>query len=164
MGLEVVDSYQADECGSATLDGREIRFTRTRHIITRAAGAEVLATDSGGDPFVSVHTYGKGRVYFVNAPIEKGLLSEHGAFEKEPEHLYRTLFGRRAPLAVSGKDIIFTYHPTDFGYYLILINTSDQPQRFTIDCDTPFSLEKVYYGNGKTLQPYDACVLALRTQ
>ena len=161
VGLEVLDSYQCDERGTATLGGRELSFERTRKIITRAAGAEVLATDSAGDPFISVHAYGKGKVYFVNAPIEKAMIARHGAFENEPEFLYRTLLGKRAPLSVTGKDVIFTYHKGEEETYLVIINTSDQQRDFTIESDVPFMIKKVYYGSEKTLKAYDAAVLVL---
>lgn len=161
-GLEVLDSYQCAEAGSAVLNGKEIAFERTRKIITRSVGAKVLAVDSAGDPFISVFSYGKGSVYFVNAPIEKNLLAKHGAFEGEPEYLYRALLGKRAPVTVSGKDVIYTYHRGENGCYLVIINTGSEEQAFTIECDKPFSVEKVCYGSDKTVKPYDACVLALR--
>lgn len=160
-GLEVVDSYQSTVEGSATLAGRTVAFVRERTVLLRSVGAKVLATDAEGNPFASVFTYGKGRVFFVNAPMEKNLLSQHGAFEKQPENIYRTLLGKRAPVSVSGEDVIFTYHPTEDGCYLVLINTGDREQSFTVECDVPFAVEKVYYGSKKTVKPYDACVLRL---
>ncbi len=45
--------------------------------------AQVLGTDQNGNPAFTVSNYGKGKVYFLNYPIEKSLFNEVGAFNKK---------------------------------------------------------------------------------
>jgi hypothetical protein len=161
VGLRVIDSYQSYNESEATLDERVIKIEREKTIITESCGATVLATDKDGNPFISVNQYGKGKVYFVNAPIEANLIEKHNAFADEPEYIYSRLFAGRTEISVTGKDTVFTYHPTDNGYYVVIINTGSEIQPFEIKYDGAYKVEKVYYGNENTVNPFDACVIKI---
>ena len=63
-GLKVLDSYEFNERGSATVGGKKIEFSRTRNIIAEPTTAVVLARDDKDRPFLTVNEYGKGRVFF----------------------------------------------------------------------------------------------------
>jgi len=161
-GLKVIDSFESITEGYSEFGGKKITFKRKRNILTESTGADVLATDNNGYPFISVNKYGKGRVFFVNAPIEVNLLDKHDAFSENPEFIYSELFAGYATINVEGEDTVFTYHPTTDGYYLVILNTCSKRRSFTIKSEKSFSIHKVYYGNEEFVEPYNACVIKIK--
>ena len=82
-GLKVIDSYSYRESFESVIDGKSIAFSRSRTATLEPTKAEVLAYDNKNNPFISVNQYGKGRVFFVNAPIESNLIEKHNAFDSK---------------------------------------------------------------------------------
>ncbi|MBQ8526067.1 MAG: cellulase family glycosylhydrolase [Clostridia bacterium] len=93
-GLKVIDSYDCDDKVNVRVDDVESEFLRKCNMLMEATTAEIIAYDNEGNPFMSVNKYGEGHVFFVNAPVENGLIHTHNAFDKNPEIIYKTLFGR----------------------------------------------------------------------
>ena len=163
-GLEVIDSYEYAESGKALLNGNEIEFSRTRNIITKATTAEVLAYDNKGIPFISVNKYGNGRVFFVNAPLEINLTGKHNAFDKNTHLVYRELFEKHInsyPVSVNDKELMLTYHPTDDGAIVVVLNHYGDTKEFSVNTNGNFKTDKVYYGSTEKIGAYDACVFKI---
>ena len=163
-GLRVIDSYTYRESLSAEINGKTFGFSRSRTVKAEPTTAEVLAYDSKNNPFISVNRYGKGRVFFVNAPIESNLLERHNAFEDIHHIVYRELFADhidRSPVLISGEDIVATYHPTVDGGFVVLLNHYGEEKNFSVKTDEGYSIEKVYYGDLKKINPFDACVFKI---
>ena len=164
-GLSVIDSYEYAESGSATFNGKEINFTKARNYIVEPTTAEVLAYDDKGNPFFTCNKYGKGRVFFVNAPIESTLLPKHNAFSGNERAIYDVLAEKALasyPVKVLGEDIVMTYHPDDDGGYVVLLNHFEDEKNFSLTLDEGYSIEKVYYGENGKVKPFDACVIKIK--
>ena len=160
-GLKVIDSYKCSESLTADINGEKLDFSRTRTVFLEPTTAEVLAYDSKNNPFISVNRYGKGRVFFVNAPIEGNLLERHNAFDGNTHIVYRQLFAdhiNNCPVEISNKDIINTYHPTEDGGFVVAINYYDEDKDFSVSLKDGYLVDKVYYGDIEKIKPYDACV------
>jgi len=72
-GLYLITRNQsASEGGEVKiqLDGENITLRPPYSHVLESVGAEVLIKDQNGNPFFTVNNYGKGKVYFLNAPIE----------------------------------------------------------------------------------------------
>ena len=61
------------------LDGESFSLRAPYRHVLESVGAEVLIKDQNGNPFFTVNDYGKGKVYFINAPIENMIARTPGA-------------------------------------------------------------------------------------
>lgn len=160
-GLKVIDSYKSHETGKAVVDGWEIEFERERNIITEPAGAEIIARDESGNPFISVNRYGKGRVIVVNAPIEANLLEKHNAFDGNTHLIYQKLLGKNKPFEITGVDLAVTLHPENDGFYAVIINHSDTEKPLDVKLEKGYRIDGVCYGCSDKIMAYDACVMKI---
>jgi hypothetical protein len=92
-------------------------------------GAEVLATEADGNPAFTVHTHGRGRVFFLAVPVELSLAETPGAFAPAapPYHaLYRRAAAGVATAKMASQDnpsVGLTEHPLhDTSRILVLVN------------------------------------------
>lgn len=157
-GLRVTDSESVDEVGEMQLGGA-IPFTRRRRHHLENISAQVLAED-GRMPAFTVHPYGKGRVFYLNLPLESMLLAQSDAFDGNRHQVYRRVFAvelARKALRVENPMIGVTLHPGDNGTLAVLVNYSDQPQETGLTA----KVGEVLYGHIERIDPLDACVIAL---
>ncbi len=64
--------------------GIDLSIPRTAHLlITARPGTEVLAEDADGNAAYCCASYGKGKLLFLNAPLESALLTTSGAFDED---------------------------------------------------------------------------------
>ena len=162
-GLKVIDSFLHGESLSAELNGKKLNFYRTRNIITKPTTAKVLAYDSQNNPFISVNKYGKGRVFFVNAPVESNLLEKHNAFNGNTHSIYQELFKdyiEDHPISLEDKELIATYHPTNDGFIVVVLNHYADDKALRINGDN-YKIDKFYYGDQNTVKAFDACVFKI---
>lgn len=162
--LRVEDSYECNKKSSLVLDNTEIEFERKRTFILTPIGAEVIAYDNENNPAITVNKYGKGRVFFVNFPLEENLIDVHHAFEGNIYKVYDKLFGEyseKYPIKVRDTNVAITYHKTENSIIAVLINHSNVTCNPEYICDNEWEIKKVYYGNPDKIKPYDACVLEL---
>lgn len=164
-GLAVTESYEHNETVSADIDGKIVSFTRLRNMIFEPTSASVLVYDNKNTPFITVNNYGKGRVFVVNAPVEKELITRHNAFDDGVDVIYRKIFADRrdsTPITLGSKDIIMTYHPENDGGYAVLLNFCSEDTDTGLSLKDGVEIEKVFYGNEKRVAAFDACVLKIR--
>ena len=164
-GLKVLDSYQYAESGTAIVNDKEILFAKSRNFLLEPTNAEVIACDDKGNPFFTCNKYGKGRVFFVNAPIEAGLLTKHNAFDGNEKVIYDTIADKvhaSYPVKVLGDNIVMTYHPSDDGGYVVLLNHYKDEKNFELKLNDGYTVEKVYYGENGKINPFDACVIKIK--
>ena len=160
-GLKVIDSYSYNESLTSEIKGKSFDFSRSRTVILEPTTAEVIAYDSKNNPFITVNRYGKGRVFFVNAPIESNLLEKHNAFDGNIHCIYSELFAdhiNNCPVEISNKDIVSTYHPAEDGGFVVAINHYGEEKDFSVSLKDGYLVDKVYYGDIEKIKPYDACV------
>ena len=71
----------------------EYTYYANQEILAEPTEAEVVLQNEEGNVLLSRHRYGKGTVWFLNAPLEQQLAGSYGAFSN-PVHagIYRTVF------------------------------------------------------------------------
>jgi hypothetical protein len=164
-GLKVIDSYAYGESKTVNINQEDISVFHPFMKKYVATSARVLTYDNDGNPFITVNKYGKGRVFFVDAPIESNLITVHNAFVGKYEKIYETVFKdhiRSLPVSIDSKDVVFTLHTDEENSYLVAINHSEVEKRLNIDLKDNYKIEGVLYGNEQKIRPYDACVLKLK--
>ena len=163
-GVKVIDSFSYNRTLSATLDGEEICFEKSRNLILEATSAEVIANDDEGNPFITQNSYGKGKVYLVNAPIEISLINKHNAFDNNTYKIYKHVFKEQAnsyPVISNNESILLTIHEGENGYTIVAINHSENDVKFEISLDPVYKIDKFYYGNGEKISAFDACIFKI---
>lgn len=166
VGLKVIDSCICNQKLSVEMDGKVCSFHQPAVRRFTPTSATVLYADSNGNPFLTVNQYGKGRVFFVAAPIESELAEIHNGFDGTAERIYETIFKDHIdalPLGLQAKDVVFTLHPTSDGTYLVAINHSGSEKPLNLDLKGNYEIENVLYGDEETIKPYDACILKLKS-
>ena len=162
-GLKVLDSCELTQNNTLDIDGTELQITRKRRFTMQETTAQVLARDADGNPTVCVNNYGKGKVIFVNFPLESTLIDTPHLENKKYDLIYKKLFAEyieKKPVHISCKDVAITYHHAEDGsLYVILVNHSHEAQELNLTADPAYKLEKVYYGNAERIEAWDACVL-----
>lgn len=164
VGLKVVDSYTAGTGGSTTIDGKQILVWRPVVRRYTPTTAEVMLNDNNDNPLICVNRYGKGKVYFVDYPVEACLVGNHNAVHENADMIYKTVFADyidALPISIDATDVVFTYHPTRDGAYAVIINHSDTQKEIGLNLKNKFTLQSVIYGDDKIIKPFDACVLKL---
>ena len=164
-GLHIEDSC-AGRSGSLVLDGETILFNRNRQYNTVATTAEVLAYDDLGIPAVSINRYGKGKVIYVNFPLETMLLHKNEFTNENYYKIYRKVFAHVLAEQEAGTENPFiglTFHPEADGSVLCAaVNYSKEPQAPSFVLKKGWKLEKVLYGNEQEIPAFDACFFRIK--
>jgi hypothetical protein len=135
-----------------------------------STGAEVLATDSAGDPMFAVHDYGRGKVFFLSCPLEKSLTLVPDAFgsvagtESEYYRFYsliaRYVHSQKAA-RVENKNIGLSEHIiSDHKRLLVLVNYDPRPVRANIKLSDGWTIHTFLYG-ALEMNRNDAAVLEI---
>ena len=103
-----------------------------------ATGATVLACDGAGNPMFTVNEYGKGRVFFLAAPLETYLTEVNDAFGQDSPYaaVYDVLkgaVGSRKVATVNKRNVGMTEHAVNSERrILVLINYDPEPADVTV--------------------------------
>lgn len=163
VGMRVVDSFESPCAVKFSFTGKEFSVPVKRRFITESTSAEVLASDADGNPVISVNSYGKGQVYFVNVPIEDALIDGHNAFDGDDFLIYKTLLGDLAEkrgVKFEGEGVFTTYHKGGNSVYTVSVNHTGSRADIRINTDG-YRLKRLIYGNENSVAAYDATVLEL---
>ena len=163
-GVKVVDSFIHKTDLSAELNGEVIEFEKARNLTLENVSAEVIAYDSENNPFLTVNSYGKGKVYLVNAPIEASLIDKHNAFDKNTYKIYQAIFKKELdsyPVKSKNENVLLTLHEVENGYIVIAINHGGTDADFDLSIDSSYKIDKFYYGNDEKINKYDACIFRI---
>jgi len=159
-GLSVIDSYEYRKDFCAEIAGKTLHFCRERNLILQPTTAQVLAKDDKGNPLFTVNNYQKGKVFFLNAPIEDNLIDTPSAFDGDIAYLYTYIFAdtvKSLPVKISDQTLLTTFHKDTDAAYVTVINHSEARKKFVLSIDG-YEMEKCYYGNKNSVEGYDACV------
>ena len=160
-GMRVINSFEFPETVTATLTDT-LTFNKEKTFIMEPTTAEVLCYDDNKNPLISVNRYGKGRVFLVNAPVEKTIMNMYHAFDKKYHEIYDIVFKdhvNNMPVKVQGENLIKTYHPEENGGYVVIINHDNYEKNIEITFDEGYDLKKLCYGNLDKIAPFDATVI-----
>ncbi len=161
-GLKPIDSSKHLHHGTIDFNGCDIDFSRGRNFTMEPTTAEVIVCDNEGNPAVSVNRYGKGRVFYVNFPLEINMTDEADSLDKNRHVIYKSLFDKyieKHPVTTGEEDVIATYHYTDNGVVVVFINHSENPKKLQLSVKDGYSVKTVYYGSEDEIKPYDACII-----
>ena len=156
-GVRIADTESISERGEIEFEGI-IPFVRRKKYHLQNAGAEVLAQE-GKMPVFTVHRYGRGRVYYLNFPLETMLLDESNAFDGNHHHIYKEVFAQqiaKRPVNVDNPHVGVTIHAGDTGTYAVLVNYSDKTQ-----ATGSGAVLRTLYGDAANLPPFDAAIVVL---
>lgn len=138
-GLKIIDSNEAVCEGN--IDG--LKFKREKTLYAKPVKAQVIRAEENGNPMFTVNSFGKGKVYYLNFPLEKMLLSENEAFGKNYYKIYNKIFDTASNPALG-----ITYH----GEYVVVINYTEQFEK----CPE-FPGFKLIYGKKET-EPFGCSI------
>ncbi len=151
-GFRVIRSCRREEQGCAG----ELAYHRRYIYEMEERGGETLLRDEGGNVLLGRHTYGKGTVWLVNAPLEACMLTENenpGAVD-----VYRKLADNTKPMMINNPNVGVTLHPEADGYIAVLINYSGAEQATGLQVKGNM---EVIYGDPETLLPFEAAVVRI---
>jgi len=164
-GMKVIDSCNVQDNLIVEKDIYNIAFKRSRRYNITPENATVLANDSKGIPAITVNNYGKGKVYYVNFPLESEMADENNAFDRSRYKLYREVFAdklKQVEIMTENQNIGITRHTCEDGRIIcIAINYSDKEQVPGFLIKEGFKVKDVYYGNTEKITPFDACIFTI---
>ncbi len=146
--------------GSFTLEGKSIPYSYDQRRIIQPVSATVLAEDEQGNPLLLENAYGKGKIVFLNIPIEEQMLDLSYAFNENRHMIYKTIFKD----VINNKKVVAN---NEFAIVVInenavtVVNVSDKE----IDPQLIFNgveIDTVHYGEINKINPCDAVVFTLK--
>ena len=177
-GIEVVTSQNRNEQATfISNDGsiKSFKMNAGRKLNIKATTAKVLAHEPDGNPIFTVNSYGKGKVYFLDMPIEMNLTRTAGGFTENPAECYKIYQTISAEIvaknrAVTKKDPFVGITEHDFSAdkkVVILVNYSPADKEVPLTFASGWTVDKALYGNLPAklvvkLKANDACVLQLK--
>jgi hypothetical protein len=147
-------SAQADTVELAGPSGKAtLELKGSYKFILEVLDAEVLAFDQHGNPAFTSARYGKGRVFFLNYPVETFLLDRPGAFTGTApywaiyKHLKDSLPKHRA-IEKESPFIGVTEHPLDErNRVIVAINYEPNPTDVVLTFGEGWEVERNLYGS-----------------
>jgi endo-1,4-beta-mannosidase len=119
----------------------EINYSVNTEVLIEPTTAKVLAENENGNPVFLVNDYGKGKVYFLNMPLESKAMIEPDALNPiKAQPLYK-IYQHVAENLID-KTLVKNYNPnvgvsycngSDGGQYVFLINYSNEKQVVDFD-------------------------------
>ena len=107
--------------------------------------------------------YGKGEVYYFNAPLEASLVNKANALESKFYLIYDEFAHEilnKKPLVSKNPEIAITYHVEGNVTYAVLINYSDKIQDAEISVKGKKTFD-ILYGTPENISAGDACILKI---
>lgn len=167
-GVRVNDSMTTADEGKFILGGKELSYFRNRKFFISTEGAEVISCDESGMPLITVHQYGKGRVYYANFPAESMLLNRDDAYESEQYQLYRMIFCDKIKNHMTDSDsryIGITEHMSGDGIgYAVAVNYSDKEIKGGVWLNSGYCIEKEIKGSLERIEPFGVAVVRIRQE
>ena len=161
LGSVIWENEQVADSGTFEWDGAVIPYSRTRKQKLALTTATALATDKNGDALVTVNTYGKGKVYYINFPLEETLLTTNRAFDSDSYKLYEYIIRNALPVADVTKQNKFV-GITQNGNVITLINYSNQPQETAFALHNGKQIDRILRGDPAHLAPCDGAVFTIK--
>lgn len=161
LGSAVLETADITESGNFNFNGYTIPYSMQRKQKLEPITASVLASDQNGDPIITVNNYGKGKVYFINYPLEEMLLNKNNAFDSDTYKIYEYIL----------KDILKTKNVikdnkmvgvTENGNIVTLINYSNVPQKSGLKLQNNKQIDKIYRGDPENIPSCDGVVFSIK--
>jgi len=156
-GMQVISGAKSGKNGFMQYGQLQLPYVKPHQFRLRQTRAEILATDEGGEPCFTVASYGKGKVYFLNLPLEEMLLTDETGFDKSWHEIYKSVAKcvlRQHPVHKENQKVGMTLH----GEYAVFVNYSHETQNARLTCE--LSMEKIY-GDPAAIPAFDAAIIKL---
>lgn len=88
FGASVISSEDTYDSGTFTFNGSVIPYERYCKVGIEPTTAQVLANDGNGKPVFTVNNFGKGKIYYLNFPLEDMLSRQNHAFDGGAYKIY----------------------------------------------------------------------------
>lgn len=159
-GCSILEKEQAYRGGEFDLDGYKIPYNFSQRVKLVPNTAEVLATDNEGNPILVVNKFGKGKIYYLNFPLERMLTGMNRAFDSDTYRLYEKIL---EPVLKDKK--VRKTHPkvgvTENGKIVTLVNYSNE----AVDPGLVLNgveIDKIYRGSVNKIDACDALVFSVK--
>lgn len=177
-GIEVVTSQNRNaSVNFISNDGTIKPFTMNagRKLNIKTTTAKVLAHETDGNPLFTVNSYGKGKIYFLDIPLEMNLTNTPGAFTENPAEcwkIYQTIaaeiMNKNRVVQKNDSMVGITEHDLSASEkVIVLVNYSPYDRDVTLTVNDSWKIDKAIYGNlpvklSVAIKANDACVLQLK--
>lgn len=157
-GLEVLFRERRGEQGEITIEDADgawkCPFSAPVRFEFRPLKAEVLGSESDGNPAFTRVKYGKGRIYFLSVPVEVNLAVKPAVFHSEGQPPFWKIYRRFAEHVKSAKAICVNHPQVGLTEHIlgsrrrlaVLINYSPIDLNVPVSVATGWSVRKVYRG------------------
>lgn len=164
-GLKITDSFVAPTTDTVTVGGTTLPYSKQRSILLTPTAATVLLSDSTGNPLLTVHRYGKGKVYYLNFSLEDNLIDVENAFDKGYENIYKVVFKdltETLPVTMEHPDVTFTLHSDGKKTTVVVLNHSGKDVHPKFKLHDGYEIEHVLYGDPQQIPAWDGAIFTLQ--
>lgn len=164
-GLRVEYSCKSGGKGSFCLEGNvELPYNRSHTYILKETRAEILSRDESGNPVFTAASYGQGKVYVLNFPMEAMLLNQAAAFSNDYQMVYQKVFLEKAveKLVISeDKYVTVTEHHDRGSHFVCVLNYSNIDRKLHLCIKKGWMIKKIWYGEEVCIRACDAVIMEL---
>lgn len=160
FGASVISSEDTYDSGTFTFNGSVIPYERYCKVGIEPTTALVLANDGNGKPIFTVNNFGKGKIYYLNFPLEDMLSRQNHAFDggayKIYEYVLKELLEKKTVRKLNSKVGV-----TENGSIATVINYSNEPVKTGLYLQNGKRIGRVFRGNPDYLEPCDGAVFEI---
>lgn len=164
-GLKVEQTHRAESSGCVKWGDASFTYGKTYQVELKETHAKVLLRDQKEKPLFTVASYGKGKVYFLNFPLEENLLHDEKGFEQEYYQFYTMAAADildKKGIQRTNPYVGMTLHRDKEEEYAVLVNYTEKKQNPGIVINKKqYKKTEILYGDLEAIEPFDACVLRL---
>lgn len=160
FGASVISSEDTYDSGTFTFNGSVIPYERYCKVGIEPTTAQVLANDGNGKPIFTVNNFGKGKIYYLNFPLEDMLSRQNHAFDggayKIYEYVLKELLEEKTVRKLNSKVGV-----TENGSIATVINYSNEPVKTGLYLQNGKRIGHIFRGNPDYLEPCDGAVFEI---
>ena len=147
-GLTVSGREEYSESIDFSIDDVRLTANSPVRLLLKTSEENIISKDSKGRAIFTEYAYGKGKVYFLNLPIES-LYSETAHPEKTKLHMvYRTfLKDVFRPFTVSSDYCAVTYHPYPDGKVGVFVSNLSENNRFSFQLSDRYEVLETMFAD-----------------
>ena len=145
-GLKVVGRRSNAQEKSFYLGNKQLRINPAKFLSLIADTANVIACDEQGEIVFAENEYGKGKVFFLNAPLEDFYTAQLLPENTDLYEVYNLFFADKEKiLTVDSKKCMLTVHDIDERTVAIAINNYDDKNEFFVQINDAYTLRKALF-------------------
>lgn len=153
-GNKILDTEKVPFIGQITFNKKNIPISGNSKLYI-----ENIKSENIDVPEITCNDYGKGKVYFVNFPVEAMLIDKNRAFDNNVCEIYKKVFEDKINnhiVKIDNENIALTIHEADDKVIAVAINHSEKVQKIAFDTKCDFM--KLIYGDVNECKPLDAVI------